>query len=219
MAYELCVVICSVIQTGKGKVMKSVSIVVLLLAVSHMAFADITENYGWEGTDTILGMYPVDGIIATIATDQVHGGTQSLYLVDDLASGTPQAFVALITGLLPGDSVSCEFWRYDEAPGASPSCRIWAHWISDPDDINSHTGSAGGNDEYGPGGCWDLTSWKWGALAGQENLVIEVRTYSSPEDSVWVDDMTIIAPDHATICLPGYLALESSTWADIKAAF
>lgn len=199
------------------KNMKTVFIVVILLASSQMAFADITETYGWEGTDTILGNY--GDIIATIATDQFHSGSQSLYLVDDAASGTPQAFVAWVVGLQDGDVVTGSFWRRDTTPGASPSCRIWGHWNDDPGDINGYNGSASGQSDYGPGLGWDEATYTWTVEAGHTGLVIECRTYSSPGDAVWIDDMTIIAPDGATIYLPGYLALENSTWADIKAAF
>lgn len=199
--------------------MKSVLVLVLLLAVSQMAIADITETYGWEGTDTLLGMYPVDGIIATIVTDQVHGGSQSLYVVDNAASSTPQAFVAWVVGLTDGDVVTGSFWRYDTSPAASPSCRIWGHWNDDPGDVTGYNGSASGQNDYGPGLGWDEATYTWTVEAGHTGLVIECRTYSSAGDYVWIDDMTIVAPDHATIYLPGYLALENSTWADIKAAF
>lgn len=184
---------------------------------SGIATADYTVDYGWEGTATIMGQY--GDILASISTVHTHDSAQSLYLVDDAASGTPQAFVALITGLQPGDSVYGEFWRYDITPGAAPSCRIWGHWISDPGDINSYSGTASGQSDYGPGLGWDLASYKWGAEAGKENLVIECRTYSSAGDDVWIDDMSIIAPDHATILTPDQTALQRSTWADIKASF
>jgi hypothetical protein len=54
---------------------------------------------------------------------------------------------------------------------------------------------------------------------GHTGLVIEVRTYSSPGDVVWIDDLSVTAPDGATIHTPGNVSLEPSTWADIKAAF
>ncbi|MCD4776323.1 MAG: hypothetical protein K8S15_09780 [Candidatus Aegiribacteria sp.] len=200
------------------KKMKSVFIVVILLASSQMAFADITENYGWEGTETIFGMYPVDGLTATIATDPVHTGSQSLRL-ERLSSSTPQGYVAWIVGLQDGDEVTGSFWRFDDTPLAPPSCRIWAHWNDDPGDVTGHNGSASGNDDYGPGTGWDEVSWTWTVSGGHTGLVVEARIYSNPGDIVWVDDMTIVAPDHATIHTPGNMALESGTWADIKAAF
>lgn len=197
--------------------MKSI-FVVLLLAVSQIAMADITENYGWEGTETVLGMYPEFGVIALISTDPVHAGSQSLYL-ERVSDATPQAFVAWIVGLQDGDEVTGSFWRYDVTPGAAPSCRIWAHWNDDPGDVNGYNGSASGNTDYGTGEGWDETSHIWTVVDGHTGLVIEARVYSDPGDIVWIDDMTVIAPDNATIHTPGTVSLESSTWADIKAAF
>ena len=199
--------------------MKSIFIVLLLLVGTQIAFADITENYGWEGTETILGMYPADCLIATIDTDPVHGGSQSLCLEDDLVSGTPQAFVAWVVGLQDGDEVTGSFWCYDNTLGVSPSGRIWAHWNDDPGDVNGHAGSAGGNGDYTQGIGWELLEWTWTVVDSHTGLVIEARIYSNPGDIIWLDDMTVVAPDGATIWTPGTLALENTTWGDIKAAF
>ena len=202
----------------KGRTdMKNVFIVLLLLIGTQVATADITETYGWEGTETILGNY--GDIIATIDTDPVHTGSQSLRLEDAAASGTPQAYVAWIVGLSDGDEVTGSFWCYDDTPGASPSGRIWAHWNDDPGDVNGHNGSASGNGDYTQGIGWEEIAWTWTVVDGHTGLVIEARTYSSAGDIIWVDDMTVIAPDGATIWTPGNLALQNTTWADIKAAF
>ncbi len=198
--------------------MKSIFIVVLILATSQIAFADITENYGWEGTETILGMYPADCLIATIDTDPVHTGSQSLRL-ERLSTVTPQGYVAWIVGLQDGDEVTASFWRYDITPTDPPSCRIWAHWNDYPGDVMGHSGSAGGNEDYGPGLGWDETSWTWTVSGGHTGIVIEARLYSNPGDIVWIDDMTVVAPDGATIYVPGTVSFENGTWADIKAAF
>ena len=198
--------------------MKTVFVFILLLAVTQTAFGDITENYGWEGTETVLSMYPADCLIATIETDPVHTGSQSLRL-ERLSSGTPQGFVAWIIGLSDGDEVTASFWCYDDTPGASPSGRIWAHWNDDPGDVNGHNGSASGNDDYTQGIGWEEITWTWTVASGHTGIVIEARIYSNPGDIIWVDDMTIVAPDGATIWTPGNLALQNSTWADIKAAF
>ena len=199
--------------------MKIIFVLVLLFAVSQMAFADITKDYGWEGTDTILGEH-LD-VIAQISTVQFHGGSQSLYIEENSGKATSAAFIALITGLQIGDTVTAEFWRYDTTPGTSPSCRIWGRWVENPDSLNVNYWSAGGNNDYGPGTGWDLTSWSWEATADTlENLVIEARIYSAVGDAAWIDDMVITASDGATIYVPGdVVALENTTWADIKAAF
>lgn len=202
----------------EGIKVKSLLVLSLLFAVVQFAAADISVNYGWEGTETILGNY--GDIIATIDTDPVHGGSQSLKLVDDAESGTPQAFVGWVVGLSDGDQVTASFWRYDTTPTASPSSRIWGSWCDDPDDITAYAGTAGGQSDYGPGEGWDMAEYTWTVEGGHTGLVIQARTYSEPGDTVWIDDMTITAPDGAEIRTPDYsLALSPDTWAAIKAAF
>ena len=198
--------------------MKKVLILFVIFSFSQIASAVQTVNYGWEGTETILGMYPEFGVIALIDTDPVHGGSQSLYL-ERVSEGTPQAYIAWIIGLSDGDEVTGSFWRYDITPGVAPSCRIWAHWNDDPGDVYGHNGSASGNTDYGEGTGWDETSYTWTVAEGHTGLVIEARIYSNPGDIVWIDDMIITAPDGATIYTPGNVSLENSTWADIKTSF
>ena len=127
--------------------------------------------------------------------------------------GTPQAYLAWITGLEDGDTVDADFWRYDTTSGSAPSVRIWAHYTNDLSDIDSYSGSAGGNSAYGSGEGWDLAEWSWtfNSDGGSHNgLVIEARTYSSPGDTVWIDDLTVTAPDTATITTP--VPLPASIW-------
>ena len=52
------------------------------------------------------------------------------------------------------------------------------------------------------------------------SLVVEVRTYSSSGDTVWVDAMTVTAPDGSTIVTPESGApVEGASWAAIKALY
>lgn len=198
--------------------MRNLILTVLVFGAISLAPAQQTDTYGWEGTATILSMYPADSaVVATLVTDPVHGGSQSLQL-ERLSENTPQAYVAWITGLSDGDEVTASFWRYDVTPAEPPSCRIWAHW-NDTGDIDGYNGSASGNTEYGPGTGWDETSFTWTVSEGHTGLVIEARVYSNPGDIVWVDDMTVTAPTAATIIFPGELSLTAATWGTIKALF
>jgi hypothetical protein len=198
--------------------MKSLLVFSLLFALWQPAVSSITETFGWEGTQTILGSY--GDIIATIDTDPVYSGSQSLKLEDAAESGTPQAYVAWITGLSDGDQVTASFWRYDVTPAASPSCRIWGHWNDDPADVYGHNGSAGGQDDYGPGTGWSLAEYTWDVVEGHTGLVVEVRTYSEAGAIIWIDDMTVTAPDGAAIVTPADAqAISQDTWAAIKATF
>ena len=198
--------------------MKGLLVLALLFAASQFAFAATTVTYGWEGTQTILGNY--GDVIATIDTDPVHGGSQSLKLVHDGDTATPQAYIGWVVGLSDGDEVTASFWRYDTTPSAAPSCRIWGGWNDDPNDITAYNGSASGQTEYGPGTGWDLAEYTWTVEGGHQGLVIQVRTYSDPGDTVWIDDLTITAPETAEIRTPDYsMPLSSDTWAAIKATF
>ncbi len=185
------------------KIASFVGIVALLAAP---AYAVQVVEYGWEDGDTawrtILGSYlDIDASIVG-APDPVYAGEKSLKLIDQTESGTPQAFVYWVTGLEVGDVVEASFARYDDTPGSSPSGRIWGHYTEFEDDIDSYAGSAGGNSDYGEGLGWDVTAHSWtfeDPDGDRTGLVVEARTYSSPGDTVWIDDITISAPDGATI--------------------
>ena len=190
--------------------------------LASFAGADQTETFGWEdGVSTALAFTGSGDppIIATVVTDPVHSDVYSLELEDNASSGTPEAYVAWIKGLQDGDEVTGAFWRYDVTPSSSPSCRIWAHWNDDPDDIMVENGTAGGNSDYGEGLGWDETTYTWTVADGHTGLVITARTYSSAGDIVWIDDMTITAPDGAEIILPSAQAVESASWGRIKAQY
>jgi hypothetical protein len=176
-------------------------VIAVVLVAASPALAQQTQSFGWEdGTTTVVSTYPdPDSILSTNvgAPDPVQSGSRSLRLEDNAASGTPQVYIAWIAGLTDGDEVTASFWRYDDTPGAAPSCRIWGHWNDDPGDITGYDGSAGGNDDYGPGTGWDQTSHTWTVADGHTGLVIEVRTYSSDGDTVWIDDLEVTIPDTA----------------------
>ena len=185
--------------------------------------------YSWEDEGTVLGFYGTnpdesDAMFATAvgAPDPVRSGSFSLKLEDNLQSGTPQAFLAFVWDLQPNDTVSALFWRYDVTPGASPSCRIWGHWNDSlPDDYFDYSGSAGGLDDYGPGAGWDLAMFDFVNTDGHTGLVIECRTYSNPGDIVFIDDMEIMIPDHASILIPSadFVGTEARSFGSVKALF
>lgn len=162
-----------------------------------------TATTHWEDGETVLGFY--GDMDANTVTDPVFVGDYSLCLTDQAASGTPQAYVAWINGLQDGDEVTAGFWCYDVTPGDAPSGRIWGHYTNDANDIQSYAASAGGNSEYGSGEGWDhlMQTWTFDSNGGERSgLVIEARTYSNAGDIIWIDDLSVTAPAHATITLP-----------------
>ena len=192
----------------------------LLLALPLAAQAFQTGTFDWEGPDTVLDVYG-NGTATIEDVGPVYNGTQSLRFEESPLGGTPQAYVGWIQNLTDGDTVTASFWVYDDTPSASPSGRIWAHWNDDPSDPSVRDGSAGGNGEYSAGTGWSFLEWEWTVADGHTGLMIEGRIYSSTEfDTVWFDDLTIIAPDGATILFPDYVvSLERQSWGAIKSSF
>ena len=198
-----------------------------ILAGATWAGADLIYTYGWEDGGTILGFYGnVSGVLnVSVGSDpgtndqtpsydpaltvSPHGGSYMLELREDPHSSTPQAYVAYVEGLSLGDTVTVSFWGWDSTDSASPSLRIWGHWASNGD-VNSYVTSAGGNNDYTVGvtdGQWSQVAYSWLNDASYEALVIEVRLYSTPSTGAnstpyWIDDLEIMAPDHATVTLP-----------------
>jgi hypothetical protein len=208
--------------------MRNLLLVVLVaLLAAPAAFADCSFNYGWEDGGTVLSVYPTpDGVIPSNVGSPVHSGAASLQLVDNLTSGTPEGLICWIVGLTDGDMVTASIWRYDTTPSSSPSCRIWGKYTPVGGDVDSYAGSASGNDDYGPGTGWDQTSYTWtfdSDGGSRDGLMIAVRTYSNPGDTVWVDDLEVFI-DSDTFCGQIYLpcdfsAVEDQTWSGIKALY
>jgi hypothetical protein len=199
--------------------MKTLTVMALATLFIAASASAATVEYGWEDGGVILGSYGDIDASSVTTPDPVHGGSHSLYLLDQAASGTPQAYIAWVKGLSDGDEVTASFWRYDDTPGASPSCRIWGHWNDEPLDVMGFAGSAGGNNDYGLGEGWGETSWTWTVADGHTGLVIEVRTYSNPGDFVWVDDLTVTSPGGSEIVVPLVTPVAESTWSAIKALY
>ena len=186
-----------------------VFITVLFLTGTANAY---TVTYGWEDGGTILGNYYP--ITATNVDTYAHGGTSSLELIDGGVS-TPQAYVGWITGLTEGDVVTAGFWVYDTTAEADyPKGRIWGHYTSDASDIDSYAGSASGNETYSGLG-WTYLEWTWAfdsQSGSRDGLVIEARTYTDLGDTIRVDDLTITAPDNATITTPATVPVPAAVW-------
>lgn len=206
--------------------MRALLVIALVALVASAASGrSISAFDSWEGTYTVLGMYgtgepPIIEEIAIGAPPEPVHGAQTLKLTDNSPTGTPQVYVAWVKNLSAGDTVSVSLWRYDTTPDAAPSCRLWGHWNDDPNDINGYSGSAGGQDDYGPGTGWDQMYWEWTADL-YSGLVVEVRTYSSAGDVVWVDAMTVnvYGDGDEEIITPETTPVESRTWSSVKALF
>jgi len=200
-----------------------ITVVVVLAASAGLAHGANIEASGWETFpvgDTGAGIYATDApqptdctepllgkygdIDEIVVDDIVHSGSRALKLTDQ-DTGTPQAYVGWITGLQTGDEVTAGLWFYDTTPSASPSGRIWGHYTDAGGTINDYAGSASGNYTYPDGTGWSYLEWTWtfdDDGGTRDGLVIEARTYGDPGAVVYVDDLTITAPDASTITKP-----------------
>jgi len=205
--------------------MKTLLTCLLVLGLAGSALAQQTLTYGWEDGGEMLSCYLCDGMAFYNDTAVAEFGNASLALTEVPGnSGTPQAYVAWVTGLVEGDQVTASFDVLDNTIGGNPSIRIWGHW-SDPADIDAYVASAGGNSTYsGAVGGWETLSYTFTAGVGQEALVIEARPYESTSATettyCWVDNLVVTAPDGATINLiNGTVPNEDTTWGGMKALF
>ncbi len=224
--------------------MKYLILIAALALLAVPAHAQVGSYYSWEDGGTILDSYgnlvdavnvsgPQTGSQGSTLPDYTcpgaYDGEYYLHVAEDPHSGTPQAFLCWVVGLQEGDIVDAMFYGYDLTPGASPSQRIWGSYTETGGDINSYSGSAGGNDTYTAGTGWDLVSWSWvfdSDTGNHDGLVIQSRLYSTPSTSdpdhtdFWVDYVCVTSPDHSTQVFPGESTpVEGSTWATIKALF
>jgi hypothetical protein len=191
-----------------------------------------TVTYGWEdGAATILGQHagtlPAVSCAPVGAPDPVSEGAFSLRL-ERVADATPQAFLVHVWGLTDADEVIVSVDRYDATPGAAPSGRLWAHFNDDlPADAGGYSGSAGGNSDYGEGLGWDNTSHTWTVEGGHTGLTIEFRVYSNPGDVMFVDNLSVTAPEGCWIQTPDRVTdpdgvavtTDRGTWGGVKALF
>lgn len=179
-----------------------------------------TVTYGWEDdpANLVLGTYNSTNLSTFLEDDSsyVRSGQYSLGLTDASGSTTPQAYVGWVTGLQNQDQVTAGFWVYDKGAYGSgtskaPAARIWGHYTNDHTDIDSFLGGAV-NDTNSPysttGWSYQTHTWTINSTGGATGLVIEVRTYDitgqgDAINTLYIDDLTITAPDHATIITAG----------------
>ena len=168
------------------KLMIITGLTLFLLALT--AGAEQTYTYGWEdGIGTVLGTFGNVGSVEN--TDEiVQSDTRSLKAVEDPIDGTPQLYIWWVTGLTDGDTVESSFYGYAPNDNTYARQRIWAHYTSDPNDIDSYATSAGGNETYTSdiGLDWQQVTNKWimNTSGGtNDGIVIEARMYSGTTDA------------------------------------
>jgi hypothetical protein len=171
------------------------------------SFAYIAE-YGWEsGSQAYLGTYgAVDTVNTGFSTDVARTGTQSLKIVEDPLSSTPQVYVGWVTDVSEGDVITATGWMYStsaDVTASNPRGRLWGHY-STVADINAYDGSATNtNTDYAGTVDWMQFTQAITVAAGKSAVVIEARIYSdaAPGNVIYLDDLQIDAPTGSLVTL------------------
>lgn len=182
----------------------SLSVVLAALGVlGATAFAQQSMTFDWEdGVSTALGtMY---NAVLENTTAQAQSGTHSLKYTKSPNSGsTPQAYIWWITGCADGDVIDASFYVYDVTPGTYPSGRIWAHYTSDPSNINSYSGSASGPSAYSSGTGWEQMTGQWvfASSGDDDGIVIEARIYATAgqDSTIYIDNASVTTTSSTAI--------------------
>ena len=152
--------------------------------------------YDWGDGGTILGSYG-DNVTFENVIDPLGGDGYALKVTEDPLSGTPQAFVAWVTGLTDGDVVSVDMLGLGDGVATS-KMRLWGHYTSVGGDINAFAGSASGPSNYSESATeWTLLThdWTFDSDSGvRDGLVIEARIYSyaGADPSGYVTDLNVL---------------------------
>jgi len=178
----------------------------LILFFSTISFGQVSTSYSWEDGGTILSFYgnvANPGNVGSTGGVDPYDGAVMLTVSESPLSGTPQAFIAFIENLSPGDVVTASYYGYDDSQGTSPSLRIWGSYATNGD-IDGYSGSAGGSGAYTSGNGWEQLSYTWTIDAGKEALVIQARLYSGSDDPTiyFIDLVSVTAPATATVTYP-----------------
>lgn len=210
-------------------------IAAILLATPALA-AEI-YTYDWaDGNADFLGCFDFDATAEASTAYNRPGSTGSGIQITKAVSGGGYAlgFLAAVWGLEAGDEVTVSMWRYDNASGL-PYFRLWAHYNNmlteagdaRGQDMQINDGDCYGNNDFGLQSGWERFSHTWTVEAGNSGMIIDAVVYGDRHDYIYVDDLAITVPDHASVRLPNAIypaggiptATEVSTWSAIKAIF
>ena len=185
-----------------------------------LASALNSVSTSWEDPN-VLGYFGTYGNVGAVEySDNAYSGNYSLSITEDPVGGTPQVYVAYITGLSEGDTVTASAWMLGldgDGDGDSAKGRLWGHYF-DGSDLTSYEGSASGPSSYGgEDATWSNTDHTWTVAAGKTALIIEARiySYSGGDEQIWIDDLIVSSSNaNASIFVggvpipaPGALAL------------
>ena len=194
---------------------------IAMMIVMAMAAVTNAASYGWEdmavGDEGALSTY--GNVESSLVSDeQANSGVNSIKIIENPLSGTPQTYLAWVKGITSGDTITASI--YIKGGGDASQGRIWGGY-SAADDIDSYAGSASGPSTYaGLGGVWEQHSYTWTVADDKEAFVLQARIYSYAGEGnnvIYVDDIDITSsnpnatitfvPEPATMALVGAGAL------------
>jgi len=205
-----------------------------LLAVPALAAQIYT--YNWSGDADYLGCFYSDSSAEVDAAYNRPGsaGNGLKITKNTYGGGYVLGFVASVWGLEEGDEVTVSIWRYDNN-SAMPYFALWSHYndalmqASDArgQDMAINDGNCYGDQTLGVQNGWEQYTHTWTIEAGHNGLVIDAQVYGNTDSYMYVDDMTIVVPDHASVRTPdavyfaggGVTANEAATWTSVKGLF
>jgi hypothetical protein len=218
--------------------MRKFTILLACCLLALPALAAQTYTYDWEHADVdYLGCFHTD-MLADVASYANRPGSAGHGLVltknNTASAGYALGFLAAVWDLEPGDQVTASVWRYDPMAGL-PYFRLWAHannalvnaGSAMGQDMEAYDGNLMGNSSFGSQIGWEQFSHTWTIGAGTTGMVIDAVVYGSPGDVIWVDDLSVTVPDHASVRLPDAfypaggppVAVDASTWSQVKTLF
>ena len=214
----------------------TLALAALLLAPALAFGGTNTYIYDWSGDADYLGCFhtfmSADKGPAYNRTGFSAG--DGLLLTKNTIGGYALGFVATVWGLQEGDQVTASVWRYDNM-SSMPYFALWAHYndalmqAADArgQDMSVDDGNCYGDQRLGNQTGWEQYSHTWTVEAGHSGLVIDAQVYGSQGAQMYLDDLVLTVPDHASVRMPNavYLAgfnptpTEASTWSNVKGLF
>lgn len=170
----------------------------------------VEYTYGWEdGYGHIL--YASGNVYKSQdSTEQVHGGSHGLNVsVKPATSTTHKATLAWVRNLQEGDQVTAKVWAFDAEPQGTGynSTRIVADYTNSAD-INEDYGFVTGGSAYTAGTGWEELVTTFTFIPGEEGqdamriAAMFSVNYDVDIENYYMDDITILAPEHASVVLP-----------------
>lgn len=170
----------------------------------------VEYTYDWEdGYGQIL--YASGNVYKSQdTTEQVHGGSHALNVsVKPVTSTTHKATLAWVKDLQEGDQVTAKVWAFDVEPQGTGynSTRIVADYTNSGD-INEDYGFVTGGSAYTAGTGWEELVTTFTFIPGEEGqdamriAAMFSVNYDLDIENYYMDDITILAPEHASVVLP-----------------